>query len=115
MRERFCSDPPNWAEQKHRPSDRHTEPGPLQPKADGLAFPIWSYLSCYPARFMASPLHKPTRLSPGGAPLHDRFEITLVVRGCRDIFQTAQGGLYEQFLKLPWDVMRHGKGARPDG
>jgi hypothetical protein len=21
----------------------------------GLAFPIWSYLSCYPARFMASP------------------------------------------------------------
>src|SRR6202023_457675 len=27
----------------------------LQPRAEGLAFPIWSYLSCYPARFMASP------------------------------------------------------------
>jgi hypothetical protein len=27
----------------------------LQTRAEGLAFPIWSYLSCYPARLMASP------------------------------------------------------------
>jgi len=31
------------------------EPGPLQPRAERLAFPIWSYLSCYPAPYMASP------------------------------------------------------------
>jgi hypothetical protein len=32
-----------------------SEPGPFQPRAEGVEFPIWSYLSCYPARFMASP------------------------------------------------------------
>jgi hypothetical protein len=48
MRERFYSDPQ------------------LQPRAEGLAFPIWSYLSCYPARFMASPRDQ---LNPVSRPL----------------------------------------------
>src|SRR5205823_7625727 len=38
--------------------------GPLQPRAEGLAFPIWSYLSCYPARFMASPHDEARRDHP---------------------------------------------------
>jgi SAM-dependent methyltransferase len=32
---------------------------PLQPRAEGLTFLIWSYLSCYPARFVASPQWEP--------------------------------------------------------
>jgi hypothetical protein len=45
--------------------DRHAA---LQPRAEGLAFLIWSYLSCYPARFMASPQQAaPPPLPPPGA------------------------------------------------
>ena len=46
---------PGSADWKNTALEIVTEPGPLQPRAEGLAFPIWSYLSCYPARFMASP------------------------------------------------------------
>src|ERR1700731_359193 len=54
MRERFYSDP-QIGQRKNTALKIVTRNRTRFSRAEGLAFPIWSYLSCYPARFMASP------------------------------------------------------------
>ena len=56
MRERFYSDP-RIGQSKNTALEIVTgNRAHFSREAERLAFLIWSYLSCYPARFMASPL-----------------------------------------------------------
>jgi uncharacterized protein YjbI with pentapeptide repeats len=63
MRERFYSDP-RIGQSKNTALEIVTRNrAHFSREPEGLVFPIWSYLSCYPARFMASPLLGSARMN----------------------------------------------------